>query len=180
MRKIATWNVRSIFHVRNVNILIEEMKRLDIETSGFSLVRWSHSEQCQLDDYLIYYPDYDDQNRYNGLAIVLNKETQKSVFSFVPISDRVIYLQHNSKPFNINVIPGYAATSEYSDDAIEVFYEQVQTARIFTKKSELLILLWVNLPQNLEAFKKQSLLEGTEYAWGWPFLILSEKGFCRV
>lgn len=47
----------------------------------------------------------------------------------------------NAKPFNINIIQSYAPTSESSDQEIEIFYEQLQTALKYTKKQKVRFLL---------------------------------------
>ncbi len=43
-----------------------------------------------------------------------------------PISSRLISLRLRSSPFNITIIQAYAPTSDYNDEEIENFYEQLQ------------------------------------------------------
>lgn len=119
---------------RKESVPARKMKRLDIEIFGVTEVRWLSSEQCQIDDNHIYYAENDAQNHYNSVAIIPNEETPKSIISCVPISDRVIFLQPNSKPFNVKASNCTPTRSELSDDAIKAFYKQVETVRSLTKK----------------------------------------------
>ena len=141
MKKIATWNAQSMFQAGKIHNAIKEMKRMNIEILGISEMRWPNSGECLIDDHYIYYAGNDEVNHYNGVAFIVNAQVQKTVKSFVPVSDRVAFLQFNSRPYNVNIIQVYAPTSDHSDEVVEAFYEQLQTALNLTKKSEVTIIM---------------------------------------
>ena len=71
------------------------------------------------------------EDHKNGVAIILRNEVTKSMIGFWPISYRVVMVNLQAKPFNINMIQIYAPTHDYDDENIEDFYEQTQLAVSF-------------------------------------------------
>ena len=46
-----------------------------------------------------------------------------------------------AKPFNIKMIQVYAPTQDYDDEAIEEFYEQIQSAVTYMKSSDIICIM---------------------------------------
>lgn len=59
----------------------------------------------------------------------------------IPISNRVILIQHNSKQFNSNIIQVYAPTSTSSEEEIENFYKDLNEALFLVKKADNTIVM---------------------------------------
>ena len=77
----------------------------------------------------------------NGVGIILRNEVAKSLIEYWPISDRVVMVKLQAKPFNINMIQAYAPTQDYDDGAIEEFYDQNQSAVSHTKSSDIYCIM---------------------------------------
>ena len=52
--------------------------------------------------------------------------TLNYVMTCCPISSRLITIRLRASPFNITIIHVYAPTSNYSNDDVEYFYEELQ------------------------------------------------------
>ncbi len=139
--KIATWNVRTLFEGGKFENAVLEMERMGIDVLGVSEVRWSGSGERSTSSHTIYYSGNDDVNHRNGVAVIVSKAAKYTVKNFVPLSDRVMILQFDSKPVSMNVIQVYAPTTDADDDAVEAFYAEVKNALRLTKAHEVNIVM---------------------------------------
>ncbi|GFS05063.1 craniofacial development protein 2-like [Elysia marginata] len=76
-----------------------------------------------------------------GVAIILDPETKKAVKGVWKYSDRILLVTLSAKPFDIALIQLYAPTSEYSEEEIEVFYEQVNDVVKQVRSQDILIVM---------------------------------------
>ena len=56
-----------------------------------------------------------------------------------PVSSRLITIRLRAAPFNITIIQAYAPTSDYDDNKIEEFYDQLQNVIDQTPKDILVV-----------------------------------------
>ena len=63
-----------------------------------------------------------------GVGIIIRNSIAKLIVGYWAISERVIVMKLQSKPFDINIIQIYAPTQDYDEEDIEKFYEVVQLA----------------------------------------------------
>ena len=68
---IGTWNVRSM-NQGKLEVVRQEMARVNIDILGISEVRWTGIGEFNLDDHYIYYCGQESV-RGNGVAIIVNK-----------------------------------------------------------------------------------------------------------
>ena len=57
-----------------------------------------------------------------------------------PISSQLITIRLRATPFNITTIQAYAPTSDYNDDNVKDFYEQLQEVLDQTPKKDILVV----------------------------------------
>ena len=57
------------------------------------------------------------------------------------ISERVIMIKLQRKPFNISIIQIYAPTQDHEDEEIELFYDEIQTAIKNVKADDILCVM---------------------------------------
>ena len=55
-------------------------------------------------------------------------------------SSRLITIRLRATPFNISIIQAYAPTSDYGDNDVEDFYEQLQEVLDQTPKKDILVV----------------------------------------
>ena len=68
---IGTWNVRSM-NQGKLEVVKQEMARVDIDILGISKVKWSGMGEFSSDDHYIYYCGQESIRR-NGVAITVSK-----------------------------------------------------------------------------------------------------------
>ena len=69
---------------------------------GIAGTRWIDTGKIVKDDYTMIYSC--DEYHKTGVGIILRNEAAKSIIGCWPISDRVVMVKMQSKPFNINMI----------------------------------------------------------------------------
>lgn len=139
--RIATWNVRTLYEAGRLHNLIQEINRLSIDIMGICEVRWTDSGVTRSGGCSIYYSGTRDGRHINGVAIVLKEQLSRLKKNFVPISDRVMLLQMDTKPIGLNLIQVYAPTVESPDDEVEEFYQQVEMALKYTRGHEMTLIM---------------------------------------
>ena len=105
--RTGTWNVRSMDQGK-LDMVKQEMARVNIKILGISELIWTGMGEFNTDDHYIYYCGQESLRR-NGVALIINKRVQNSVFGFNLTNDRMISVCIQGKPFNITVIQVYAA-----------------------------------------------------------------------
>ncbi|KAK3894356.1 hypothetical protein Pcinc_001893 [Petrolisthes cinctipes] len=76
----------------------------------------------------------------NGVGFLVNKTIQKAIFGCHQVSSRLISIRLRAKPFNITVVQVYAPTSDYDEEVIEEFYNQLQLIIVKVNKKDILII----------------------------------------
>ena len=61
-----------------------------------------------------------------GIGFLVHKDIVNTVMGCHPVSSRLITICLKAVPFNITIVQAYAPTSDYNDDEIEEFYDQLQ------------------------------------------------------
>ena len=80
-------------------------------------------------------------NHKNGVGIVMKNSVAKSMMGFWVISDRVLMMKLESKPFNINVMQVYAPTQDHDGEEMEKFYKEIQNGIKYAKSDEIICIM---------------------------------------
>ena len=75
-----------------------------------------------------------------GVGFIVLKNTVNCVMTCCPISSRLIAICLRASPFNVTIIQAYAPTSNYSNDDVEYFYEELQKVLDKTPKKDILVV----------------------------------------
>ncbi|BFZ16297.1 hypothetical protein BsWGS_19336 [Bradybaena similaris] len=137
--KLATWNVRTLSGEGKLANVKQELEREKINILGMCETRWKGTGIKTDEEFKIIYSGGEERQR--GVAIILDRETSKSVQGYWAVSDRVLLVKLIGRPFNINIIQIYAPTGESSDDSIEEFYNDIESALKKCKDSEITIIM---------------------------------------
>ena len=86
-----------------LEVLKQEMARVNVDISGISELKWTGMGEFNSDDHYIYHCGQESL-RGNGAAIMVNKRVQNAVLRCNLKNDRVISVRFQGKPFNITVI----------------------------------------------------------------------------
>ena len=117
----------------------KEMERLNISILGLSEVRWEGAGTIKSGKHNIIYSGGDRAER--GVGIILNEETSTPIKGYWTISDRVPLVKLSEKPFDITIIQVYAPTSESTEEDIDLFYKDLETAKNHCKSQDVVIIM---------------------------------------
>ena len=121
---IGTWNIRSM-NQGKLKVVKQEMARVNIDILGISELKWTGMGEFNSDDHYIYYCGQESFRR-NGVALIVNKRVQNSVFECNLKNNKMISVCFQGKQFNITVIQDYAPTTNAEEAEVEQFYEDLQ------------------------------------------------------
>ena len=122
-----------------LEVLKQEMARVNINILGISELRWTGVGECNSDDHYIYHYGQESLRR-NGAAIIVNGRVLNAVRGCNLKNDRTISVCFQGKPFNIIVIQVYALTSNAEEAEVEWFYEDLQDLLELTPKKDVLFI----------------------------------------
>ena len=93
-----------------MEVLKQEMARVNVEILGISQLKWTGMGEFNSDDHYIYHCGQESLRR-NGIAIIVNKTVLNAVLGSNLKNDRMISVCFQGKQFNITIIQAYAPTS---------------------------------------------------------------------
>jgi len=89
-----------------LEVVKQEMARVNIDILGISELKWTGMGQFNSDDHYC----GQESLRRNGIALIVNKRVQNAVPGCNLKKDRMVSVHFQGKPFNIIVIQVYAST----------------------------------------------------------------------
>ena len=102
------------------------MKKMKIDISGFAETRWIESGKISKDSHTVFLLRWTVTQKWSRNT---NEEQYcKISHGILAISNRVIMVKLQGKPFNINILQTYVPTQDHDDKDIEQFYEEIQQA----------------------------------------------------
>jgi len=137
---IGTWNVRTLRAIGKLEELTHEMNRYHWNILGLCEVRWkSIGEISTLDNHKLYFSGKEEKHEH-GVGFLVHKDNVSTVMGCRPISSRLITIRLRASPFNITIIQAYAPTTDYGDDEVEDFYDQLQDVIDQTPRKDILVV----------------------------------------
>ena len=133
VKSIGIWNVRSMNQAK-LEVVKQEMARVDINILGISKLKWSGMGEFNSDDNYIYYCVQEFLRR-NGVA---NKRVWNAVLGCNLKNNRMISIRFQGKPFNITAIQVYSLTGDTEEAEVEWFYEYLQDVLVLIPKKDVL------------------------------------------
>ena len=76
----------------------------------------------------------------HGVGFLVHKDIVNTVMGCRPVSSRLITISLRAVPFNITIVQAYARTSDYDDNEIEEFYDQLKNKIDLTPKKDILVV----------------------------------------
>lgn len=123
-----------------LEVVKEEMSRLNIGILGISELKWTGMGHFTSDKHQIFYCGQVSHRR-NGVAIIINKKLSSSVLGYNPKNDRMISVRLQGKPINVTVIQVYAPTTNAEEAEIEDFYANLQQFLDETPKKDAIFII---------------------------------------
>ena len=123
-----------------VEMVKQEMARLNINILGISVLKWTGMGEFNSDDHSIYYCGQESLRR-NGVAIIVNKRAQNAALGCNLKNERMISVHFQGKPFHIMIIQVHAPTRNSEEVEAEWFYEDLQDLLELTPKKDVLFII---------------------------------------
>ena len=136
---IGTWNIRTLNSGR-IHEITHELERYKWDIIGLCEVRWKNfGETVTKEGHKLWFSG-DENKHQHGVGILVNKSKINCVISCTPISSRLMSIRIAAKPQNITIFQVYAPTTDYSDESVEEFYEELEEAIKKIPKKDFLIV----------------------------------------
>ena len=119
-------NVRTIHSDGKTEQVCREMENYKIDILGISECRWNGMGKVKtVDQNLILFSGKEERHE-SGVAIILNKQTAKSLMSWQPVNDRIITARLFSKYIKTTIVQVYAPQNGCPDEEKNEFYDRLQ------------------------------------------------------
>ena len=103
--RLGTWNVRSMNQLGKIELLLEELKRINLNIVGLCETRWRGEGSFNPDDNTtVVFCGKESGKHESGVAIILTDEARKALDSYTPVSDRIVVARLNAKPKPLSII----------------------------------------------------------------------------
>ena len=86
----------------------------------------------------VFFSGKEDKHEH-GVGFLVHKNIVNTVMGCRPVSSRPITFRPKAVPFNITIVQAYAPTSDYDDNEIEEFYDQLHNIIDQTPKDILVV-----------------------------------------
>ena len=123
-----------------LEVVKQKMARVNIDFLGISELKWTGRGEFNSNDHFIYSCGQESLRR-NGVAIMINKESEMQYLDTISKNDRMISVCFQGKPFNIRVIQAYAPTSNAEEAEVKWFYADLQDLLELTPKKDVLFII---------------------------------------
>ena len=137
---IGTWNTRTLRAAGKLQELTHEMDRYRWNILGLCEMRWKNFGEITTEEgHKVFFSGKEDKYEH-GVGFLVHKEIVNTVIGCRPVSSRLITIRLRAVPFNITIVQAYAPTSDYDDNKIEEFYDQLQNVIDQTPKKDILVV----------------------------------------
>nr|ADI61821.1 endonuclease-reverse transcriptase [Bombyx mori] len=124
-QRISTWNVNGLLQAGKLSIVEKEMENHNLSILGICETHMRNNGHFKTSTGNTVYFSGNENSSRNGVAIVLPPYLNQYVLGYHPISDRILTLKLNTKPFITNVIQIYAPTAQAKYEDIDDFYHSL-------------------------------------------------------
>ena len=137
---IGTWNIRTLHTEGKTEELTHEMARYRWNILGLCEVRWKNfGETSTHEGHKLFYSGRIDRHEH-GVGFLVHREITSCVMGCRPVSSRIITIRLRATPFNITIVQVYAPTTDYPDEEIEAFYNELQEVLDQIPKKDILVV----------------------------------------
>ena len=103
-------------------------------------MRWKNFGEITTEEgHKVFFSAKEDKHKH-GVGFLVHKDIMNTVMGCRPVSSRLITIRLRAVPFNITIVQAYAPTSDYDDNKIEEFYDQLQNVIDQTPKKDILVV----------------------------------------
>jgi len=106
---------------------------------GISEIRWTGEGKIKKDGYIFIYSGGDQH--MHGVGVLIKENLEKQLIGYYAKSQRNILVKFKAKPFNISIIQTYAPTTDYDEENLEAYYDELADLMKEVKSDEVLLVI---------------------------------------
>eukprot|EP00794_Sanderia_malayensis_P009660 gene9660-biopygen7980 len=137
----GTWNVRTLSADGKLMELEHELGKYIWSVVGIAEMRWCNSGETVSEEGHRVWWSGDSKKKIGGVGFIVHRECGNAVMECEPVSSRIIRIRLNATPRNLSVIQVYAPTSDYTEEDIEGFYNQLESTLKRIPKKDILVVM---------------------------------------
>ena len=132
---ISTWNTRTL---RAAGKLQELTRKMDI--LGHCEMRWKNFWETTTEEgHRVFFSGKADKHEH-GVGFLVHKDIVNTFMGCRSVSSSLTTIRLRAVPFNITEVQAYAPTSDYDDNKIEEFCDQLQNIIDQTPKKDIFVV----------------------------------------
>ena len=103
-------------------------------------MRWENFGETTTEEGHTVFSGGKEDKHEHGVGFLVHKDIGNTVMGYHPVSRRLISICLRAVPFNITVVQAYAPTSDYDDNKVKEFYDQLQNVIDQTPKTDIIVV----------------------------------------
>ena len=140
--RVGCWNVQTLYQTGRMPQLVKEFDSYNLDILGVSEVRWTGTGKRRLaSGHTIVFSGRSDDQHSEGVALLLNRKTEKALLEWKPFGSRLLKARFHSKYTKLSVLVCYAPTEDANAEVKDAFYDQLQTAMESVHAHDMLLIL---------------------------------------
>ena len=141
-KMVGCWNVQTLYQTGRMPQLIKEFDNYNLDILGVSEVRWTGTGKRRLaSGHTIVFSGRSDDQHSEGVALLLNRKTEKALLEWKRFGSRLLKARFHSKCTKLSVLVCYAPTEDANAEVKDAFYDQLQTAVESVHAHDMLLIL---------------------------------------
>ena len=140
--RVGCWNVQTLYQTGRMPQLVKEFDNYNLDILGVSQVRWTGTGKRRLaSGHTIVFSGRSDDQHSEGVALLLNRKTEKALLEWKPFGSRLLKARFHSKYTKLSVLVCYAPTEDVNAEVKDAFYDQLQSAVGSVHAHDMLLIL---------------------------------------
>ena len=120
--RVGCWNVQTLYQTGRMPQLVKEFDNYNLDILGVSEVRWTGTGKRRLaSGHTIVFSGRSDNQHSEGVALLLNRKTEKALLEWKPFGSRLLKARFHSKYTKLSVLVCYAPTEDANAEVKDAF-----------------------------------------------------------
>jgi exonuclease III len=124
--RFGTWNIRTLYKAVALKNIVEEIKKYKVSIVAIQETRWLGNGNVQSGNSTIFFSGKEIGKHEHGIGFIVSNFILSSIKLFMPVNERLCYLQIAGRIFDICIINGYAPTEDQDEEVKNIFHEDLE------------------------------------------------------
>lgn len=124
--RIGTWNIRTLFKIGAMKLIIDEVKRYKLPIVELQEIKWLGSGSVKSNDTTIFYSRGTSPRHGYGVGFLINEALLSKVIRFEVINKRLFFIRLTMPNYDLIIINYHAPTEKKKEEVRNEFYEDIR------------------------------------------------------